>query len=619
MSSGSIAPDAEQVTTPVVPVRPAATARAARTVLVVALLAAAGLLVAAVSFRWARESIRLDGARGLLWLALGLIYLPAIAAVLRRDRPRPERVAVLLIAGVSLYALKVLYDPSRLGFPDELIHAANASRLIADGQLYHANSISPVSANFPGLSSIAAGIAALFHVGVVPAGLITIGVARVVLTLALFLLFEQVADGDSRLAGVATLLFCANPNYLYWSSQFSYESLSLPLFVLVLFCVSRRWRAPAPDRRLWTLATLPLIALIVVTHHVTGMALAVTLWVLVVIGRRRGERGAAPVALAVVVTVAVTAWLIAVAPDTFDYLGDIFRRAGQSIGDAFSSSGETHRPFEGGGETAPLDDKALAALSALLAVVASVLGVREARRRTWRSPLVPLLMLAALGSIVVYGLRVFPDAWETANRASEYVYLGVALMAAIVVVRLVDGRGARVLPGVAVVCALVAVAGSSVSGWPTSAQLPRPFRVDRAGTQVVPQGESAAAWSVATAPDARYVADDSTGRLLMTHGARHVLSSRHPGVPELLKDATLPAWQQTFLRDQDIDRLVIDDRKLSNDNVIGYFFARPGQRISRYPPEARTKIQNLPGVSKVYDSGDTVIYDISKWRTGAAR
>jgi hypothetical protein len=602
----------------VVPARPEATARAARTVLVVALLAAAGLLVAAVSFRWARESVRLDGARGLLWLALGLIYLPAITAVLRRDRPRSERVAVLLIAGVSLYALKVLYDPSRLGFPDELIHAANASRLIGDGQLYQANSISPVSADFPGLSSIAAGIAVLFHVGVVPAGLVTIGLARVVLTLALFLLFEQVADGDSRLAGVATLLFCANPNYLYWSSQFSYESLSLPLFVLVLFCVSRRWSAPAADRRLWTLATLPLIALIVVTHHVTGMALAVTLWVLVAIGRRRGERGAAPVALAAVVTVAVAAWLVAVAPDTFSYLGDIFRRAGQSIGDAFSSSGATHRPFEGGGATAPLDDKALAALSALLAVAASVLGVREARRRTWRSPLFPLLMLAALASIVVYGLRIFPDAWETANRASEYVYLGVALMAAMVVVRLVDGR-ARVLPGVVVVGALVAVTGSSVSGWPASAQLPRPFRVDRAGAVVVPQGESAAAWSVATAPDARYVADDSTGRLLMTHGARHVLSSRHPGVPELLKDATLPAWEQTFLRDQRIDRLVIDDRKLSNDNVIGYFFARPGQRITRYPPGARTKIQNLPGVSKVYDSGDTVIYDISGWRTGAAR
>ncbi|MCW2982836.1 MAG: hypothetical protein JWR63_406 [Conexibacter sp.] len=583
--------------------------------LVVAACAATGVVVAAISFRLARESTSLNGARGLLWLSLALMFAPALARMLSRGPSREERAAILVVAGVAMYLLKVLYDPTRLGFPDELIHATNASRLIADGHLYAANSISPVSANFPGLSSLAAGIAHLFHLGVVPSALLVIGVARVVLTLALFLLFEQVAR-DARLAGVATLLFCANPNYLYWSSQFSYESLSFPLFVLALFCVLRRWDAPEANRALWTFAALPPIALITITHHVTGLALAAVLWVLVAVALRRGQRGAAPVALALVTTIVVGLWLAFVAPDTFGYLGDIFRRALSSVTDAFGAGGSTHKPFEGkGGDAAPLDDKLLAALSAVLAVVASAAGVRATRKSTWGSPMAPLLMLAAVASIVVYGARVFPDAWETANRASEYVYLGVALMAAVVAVRLADRRSwlLRALP---LLAALLAVAGSSVSGWPASAQLPRPFGVDAFGTHVFPQGETAARWAAANeAVDTRYVSNDSTGRLLMVHGAVHVISSRHPGVPELLKESTLPAWQQDFLRRERVDRVVLDDRRYVNDNVIGYYFARPGQTITRYPPGVRRKFERLAGVSKVYDSGDTVVYDIRQWRT----
>jgi hypothetical protein len=581
----------------------------------VAAASAAGLVVAAVSFRWARESVHLDAARGMLWLALAAIYAPALAIAVRAESSRAERVLVAVIAGVSLYALKVLYDPTRLGFPDELIHATNATRVAATGELYQYNSISPVSADFPGLSAAAAGIHDLLHLGIVPSAFIVVGVARVILTIALFLLFEQITGGRDRLAAVAVLLFCANPNYLYWSSQFSYESLSLPLFVLVLFCVMRRWSAPAADRPVWTAAAVPLVALIVVTHHVTGMALVVLLWALVVIAALRGERRAGPLALALGTTLTVSAWLVVVAPDTFRYLGDIFSRAGESVSGAIVAQSGTRRPFEGGGgDVTPLDDKLLAALAAILVVAASIAGVREARKSRWESPLAPLLMLAALGSVLVYGARAFPDAWETANRASEYVFIGVALMAAFVVVRL-SGHRSPVVRALPLVGALIAVAGSSVSGWPASAQLPRPFKVQDAGRVVMPQGEAASRWAVADAPDARYVAPDSTGRLLMLNGAPNVLSSRHPGVPELIKNSTLPQWQQDFLRKQRLDRVLLDDRKYVNDNVIGYFFARPGQVIERFSPAVRAKFEALPGVERIYDSGDTVIFDISTWRT----
>jgi hypothetical protein len=583
----------------------------------IAACAAAGLLLAASSFRMARENLHLDGARALLWLALALIYAPPLGLVLRRGRSRTERIGALLICGVSLYVVKVLYDPTRLGFPDELIHATNAGRIIESGGLFNGNSISPVSARFPGLSAIAASVADILNIGVVPSGLIVIGVARVLLTLGLFLLFEQVARGDSRLAAVATLLFCANPNYLYWSSQFSYESLSLPLFVLVLFCALRRWEAVQANRGQWTLAALPAVTLIAVTHHVTGIALALALWVLVAVARRRGTPAAGPLVLALSTTLLVAGWLAFMAPDTVTYLGDIFRRAGDSVTSAFTSSGTTRKPFEGnGGAAAPIDDKLLAVLSAVLAVGASVAGARLVWRRGIRSPLEPMLVLAALASVIVYGARVFPDAWETANRASEYVFIGVSLMAAVVAVDLVD-RGRPLLVALTVLAALCAVAGSSVSGWPATAQLPRPFHVQTFGTTVSPQGAAVARWSASVDPGATYVANDAAGRLLMVRGVRHVLSSRAPGVPELLKDPTLPTWQQQFLRDEKVDRVILDERRFTNGNVIGYFFPRPGEALARYPAGVRTKFEHLPRVSRTYDSGDVVVYDLRDWRGDA--
>ena len=186
--------------TATVPSPASGTVFAASRVLAVAATSAVGLVAAAFAFRWAREAVHLDGARGLLWLALTAIYAPAFAAAISSRATRAERVVVVVIAGASLYALKILYDPTRLGFPDELIHATNATRVAATGELYQHNSISPVSANFPGLSAAAAGLHDLLHLGVVPSAFVVIGVARVILTIALYLLFEQITGGRDRLA-----------------------------------------------------------------------------------------------------------------------------------------------------------------------------------------------------------------------------------------------------------------------------------------------------------------------------------------------------------------------------------------------------------------------------------
>ena len=66
-----------------------------------------------------------------------------------------------------------------------------------------------------------------------------VGVARLLLVLALYLFFARVS-GSTRIAALATLLYMANPNFVYFGAIVAYESLALPLASVVLLAVALR-------------------------------------------------------------------------------------------------------------------------------------------------------------------------------------------------------------------------------------------------------------------------------------------------------------------------------------------------------------------------------------------
>ena len=83
------------------------------------------------------------------------------------------------------------------------------------------------------------------------AGVILVGAARLMMMSEMFLLFSRVS-GSPRVAGIGTAIFAGNFNFLFFSAQYSYESLALPL--LGRAADRRRARrspraAPAPGDR----------------------------------------------------------------------------------------------------------------------------------------------------------------------------------------------------------------------------------------------------------------------------------------------------------------------------------------------------------------------------------
>ena len=589
---------------------------------VIILWSAAGIALLSVSYALARANVELDAARLLYWAALAAIAGPALVRMLAPSASRSERILLVALTTLFLYWIKVLHDPVGLFIPDEFYHLANAQRLAETGQLYGENLLLPVSPDYPGLTVITVALSKLSGLGLFPCALVLVGIVKIGLAVVLFLLFERLS-GSARIGGVAALLYCAHSNYLYFTSQFSYESLSVPLLACVLLCLVARNGLERPQRAAWSAIGCLLTCAVVVTHHLTAYALVVILWaqvVLTLVKRRPDVRP--PLAMAVVATTASVIWAMTVAGETGGYLGSIFDRLDGAISESVRTEAVTRVPFQSGTggnfgvQGPPLDDRLFSVAAVLLVTLGVFTGLIVTWRRRWRDPFVVLLGLAALAAIGAYPLRLHPASWEISNRTSEFLFLGVAIFSAVAAVAFVGrGRGRWRVFAIAG-AGVVAIAGGAVIGWPGGARLPRPVTAKVAGAHIDAPGPLMADWARAHLPrDSVMVANDSDGRLLAVAGFNHVFAGPTHAVPELLAIDVIPQWQWDFLREEKVTYVVLNRRVESRDNVIGYFYPRPVSADK--PPvynwaNVRRKYEVLPGAVRIYDSGDIVIYDIRR-------
>ena len=533
------------VASPIEPPRPASPPREARPtsltwIALLILLGAIGVLGMVAGDALSRQGE--SGAAPLFWAGFLLIVVPIALRLASRGATRGERIALVVALGLLLYLTKVLHDPFTFVFPDEMVHLRNAEDILRAGALFPQNSILPVTVFYPGLESVTAAIAQATGLSAFGAGIVVIGAGRLLVMLALFLLFEKLS-GSSRVAGLAAVVYVASPNFLFWSAQFSYQSLALPLALLAVYGLACRGDERDLPRRLgWTVVCMFAITAVVMTHHVTTFALlvlflAVSVAATLGLGRRRQVAWI----LAIFTAQAMVLWLLEVAPLTEEYLSYVFRTTVSGVFETVNGTSESRHLFtSSSGETAPLWERAVGLGSTALIALALPLGLFRIWRRRRRSVLLCLMALGAAAYIAILPLRLVPSAWETANRASDFLFLGISVTIALGTLylgrdRLTTWRAALIAGFVG----LIAV-GGALAGWPPSDRLSQPYEATIGDRTVLPQGVAMAEWSLASlGPGHRFVADASNGRLLLTDGrqlpragpdgiARTVLEARRP-------------------------------------------------------------------------------------------
>jgi hypothetical protein len=518
------------------------------------------------------------------------------------------------------------------------------------GHLFSANPLVVSTAGFPGLEAVTAAVAQLAGLSIFHAALIVLGVARVTFLFALFLFLERVTR-SSRAAGVGVAVYACNPSFLYFDSQFAYESVALAVAATLLLLVLR-WSEPhqavgrsrVPGAVFATMAILA--GTLTVMHHMTSYAVLLFLvaWTVLIavadrgtadevasepelasvngggLAARRGSFLEGPGLPAVLLAAMTAAWFAFVAGAvTVDELGKVVTGAVDSTLRLVVGGSGPKTLFAGGGQTNPLALRVLAIGSVIPLLVLIPFGVR----RTWRAPdssaLWRALALVAALYPVSLGLRLTLAGSETSQRASEFVFVGVAFFAGLLMrdVRWPREwwlRSAKRLVLTAV--ALVVFLGGVVIGELPATRQPGPFLVGAEDRSISPQGLAAAQFAASDLPAAsRILVDRPNGTLLASYGHLNPVFGQIDGIPvaRVFFSETFDQLDRRVIRDDLIDYIVVDRRLSRALPVLGYNFEsdEPGA-FSRKRPisiSSLNKFRHAPGLSKIYVNGPIAIYD----------
>ena len=580
----------------------------------IACLASIGLLVCSVSDALSRATLAPSVV--IFWGGLLLIVLPIFYRLCSAEASPSERFALVCLLGLTLYGVKLARDPFLYTMPDELVHAYNANRIARLHTLFNGNPILPVTALYPGLEGTTSALMSMTGLPSFGAGLIVIGAARLVMVSALFLLFGRIS-GSSRVAGLGVAFYVGNSNFLLWSAQFSYESLALPLLVVVLVAVAQRDTPDRSEARAWAVPIILGTAAVVVTHHLTAYALTIILIALslvhLVMGRR--TRTSNPWPFAALALALSACWLIVVASITLGYLSPVLDSAFKATLHTVSGEAAPRQLFQspGSGLATPAGERIVALVA--VAILAAVLpfGLRGAWREHRTQPLVPVFCVAAVAYFGTLALRFAPQAWETGNRASEFLFIGLAFVLACSQLERYSPRRAPRLGRVLLAgCLGIIAMGGAISGWPAPSLLSQPLLVTAQGNRIESEPLGFARWVSGHLPGRRFAASDADARLVLDAGRATAFTGDVGDIKEILRTPTLAPWQLPVLRKLDLRYVVTDRRQRSFDNTTGYYFSvtRPaGVPDTLLPAAAADKFEQIRA-PRIFDSGSIIVYDL---------
>lgn len=610
----------------------------------IVLVASIGLVSVGQSMQLARAQA--PGATLLLWLGLLLIYTPVAFRMALPQAPRRERIALAAWLGLALYLVKILRSPAGFTFHDEFPHFATADLILRTGQLFGWNSLQEVSAFFPGLEIVTAALASIGGISIEAAGLVVIGIARLIASLAIYLLYEEIS-GSPRLAGVGSVLAIAYPNYIFWSSQYSYESLALPLSMLVLLLGLLRGRRNAPQRSFFIMALFVIFA-VIMTHHITSYFLTAALIGIFVVARfgqplvMRLERISdrlplrlrrfAPWTLwtrptehttswrewgplALFAAVSAVLWLTLVGRPIIRYLSPHLHAAAAGFIGVITRSRGARAPFttSTATSTAPAWEQLVAFAAVLLIVAVIPFGLLQVWRRYRRHSVALLFALATLAYPATLVLRMAGGGAEIANRSWDFLFVAIGFVLAAAIVELWMARE-PVLPRAAAFAgyASILLVGALIVGTPGWARLPGPFMVGGDTRGLQPESYAATDWARETlGPGNRMIADYSNKLLLGSFGEQYIVD----GVSWIYISPKLEHGEELAdLEYRGVAYVVVDDRLAAGVPRIGHYF-EPGEPDSPWKeplPEAHlAKFDKASCLSRVFDSGHIKLYAVS--------
>jgi hypothetical protein len=604
----------------------------------------AGLAAVVNSYRIALTTTSDEAEFAWFWLGMIVLELPIVAVIARKATRDAVRVASLILFGMITFAPKLLRDPVSPAFHDEYAHWRETFEILATGKLFNKAPIVPIISQYPGLHAATAAAVNVTGLTIWQAAGVLLLIFHLTLVLGIAALARSLGL-SSRAAALIAVLYSFNSSFLYFDTQFAYESMAITLVVwtLVAFVSAIRSR-PGNGTTAWCAVTVMLCAGTVVTHHLSSINLALIMTLVSIVlsvprlARRDGWIRTAVVAwsLTVFMIAAAAAWFAFVAPGTLSYLSP-YLGTGLSQLMQVAMGPATGRQLFAASLSPWWEHQAayLVTAIALCLALAGLIGSR-ARIRTGMLPRGP--RRAALAAFMLLGLAYFPSTLfifsqagaEGARRSWAVTWIGLSMAAGPAALWLTDWANRRSRPlsrlglrAGLLTAAAVALVGGTAAGLNSSYRFPGPFLFGSDARSATPELAAVSQWFLHRfGPGNNIVTDRYTGLAFASSGLQYT-ANPSAGFPvwDLYIDKPGQPIGPTFLLAElgssHYDYLVVDARMARGVPQIGIYFA-PSEPASFIQPGDKSafsgrldKFNSAPWLVKVFQSDSYSIYRIN--------
>lgn len=603
----------------------------------------AGVAAVVRAYQIAQTTVSSASEFACFWLGMSLIELPLTGVIARRATSWNTRIALITLWGFVSYLPKLLRNPTAPIYHDEFAHWLATYKILSTGKLFPPNAIIPIVSKYPGLHAATAALVHLTGMTIWSATTLLLVLLHVTLVLGIAAL-AQALGFNNRTASLITILYTLNSSFLYFDTQYAYESMAITLVVWTLVAYVRAIRSqPREGQAAWSVLTVALAAGTVITHHLSTFTLVLIMALIALAmslpwlarGKGWGRVAALAWGLTLSTTLIAGAWFHFVAPTTLSYLSPYMGQGFSELMQAAEGSGSARQLF--GASLSPWwEQKAAYAVTvfALFLAIAGLLLIR-AWIRSGRLPpgrRRPLLFAFAGLGLVYFPSTIFilsAAGAEGARRSWAFSWIGLSMLAGPAAVWLIDwaGRGThrwmRVGLRSGLITALaVALVGGSAAGLEASYRFPGPFLYGSDARSVTPELLATSQWfSARFGPGNKIVADRFTALVLGSFGLQKIASPSagfpvynlylaKPGTPVdpvLLDDLSLSGYVY----------LIVDARMAYDIPELGVYFT-PNDPSSARPQKNRSpfsgrlsKFNTIRWAVKVFQSDNYSVYQLN--------
>lgn len=572
-----------------------------------------------------------EGAADILsTVSMGVMYGSAVWVLTRPRLTRTSRNMAIACLALTPTLMSRATDPLLFTGFDEQLHLRTLVDIISSHQLFQPNPVLEISPRYPGLETVTV---VLNELGLPPmvAALAVILIARLVLVFVLCDAVELLTE-SSRAGGLAVAVYALSPQFVWFNSQFSYQTLSLPLALGAISLIGRARHAAEPLPLLGG-ATVCLLG-VALTHHLTSFLTVgfLIVWTL-------AERGQARMRVAYGAMAAVSAtvlWAIVQRSTLEQYFGPMIDDLASELG------GGILRPAfqDPAGTTTPLMDRVLlltyAGALTLTVTALFFLTLRWQRRREhdlrhWNPQL--LVLGLSLAIPVLLAARVVPKGVEIFSRSSSFLFLPLSFVVANYMGRLdwwhmgrlpdrppqefgpEPNRRKLVWHVVAIGLASVVFLGGYVLGsGPAWARLPGSYLPAADSRSMDAETLAAVRWAGESLPPGSRIGADRVSAVLLAAEAH--LWPVYEGLNGV-KTPDLYVPYQWGMEETDeanalkVRYLYVDRRMADSLPPFGFYFASgEAHQGTQFTAQQLAKFDKVPGIKTVYRHGPVSIYDL---------